>query len=162
MSSLVSFFLFVVTVLDLYYNFNAKEFPDYHQKRILSDIFNLLSIFLPIFLIIFISIMGCLSKSFDTKLITCCIGIITILFGLFEIVVIILSFLIQVYSIYIYFAYDGNTKIKNQIIKVLMWITLINLCINLILTFTNKKTKTNENEDNKNEELVEVKDQDKV
>ena len=156
MSNLFSFLLFVVTILDLYYNFNAKDFPDYHQKRILSDIFNLLTIFLPIFLIVFMCIMGCLSKSFDSKLTACCIGMMTILIGLFEIVLIFLSFLIQVYSIYIYFAYDGNSKIKSPIIKVLMWITFINLFINLILSFSKKQTKTNENEDNKNEELAEV------
>ena len=156
MSNLFSFLLFVVTIVDLYYNYDAKEFPDYHHKRILSDIFNLLTIFLPIFLIVFMCIMGCLSKSFDSKLTACCIGMMTILIGLFEIVLIFLSFLIQVYSIYIYFAYDGNSKIKNPIIKVLMWITFINLFINLILSFSKKQTKTNENEDNKNEELAEV------
>ena len=138
MSNLFSFLLFVVTILDLYYNFNAKDFPDYHQKRILSDIFNLLTIFLPIFLIVFMCIMGCLSKSFDSKLTACCIGMMTILIGLFEIVLIFLSFLIQVYSIYIYFAYDGNSKIKKPIIKVLMWITLINLVINAILSIFKK------------------------
>ena len=156
MSNLFSFLLFVVTIVDLYYNYDAKEFPDYHHKRILSDIFSLLTIILPIFLIIFIAIMGCLSKSFDSRLTTCCIGMMTLLIGLVEIVLVFLSFLIQAYSIYIYFAYDGNSKIKSPIIKVLMWITLINLFINLILSFSQKKTKTNENEDNKNEELAEV------
>ncbi len=160
MANLIPFLLFVVTILDLYYNYDADEFPDYHQKRVLSDIFSLLSIFLPVFLIVFICFMGCLSNSFDKTIITCCTGLISLLIVFLEIIITLSSLLIQIYSIYIYFAYDGNSKIKKPIIKVLMWITLINLVINAILTIfkkkDNKDSNTNENGDNNNEELVEV------
>ena len=161
MANLISFLLFVVTILDLYYNFKAKEFPDYHQKRILSDIFSLVSIILTFFLILFICFMGILSNSFDKRLITCCTGMITLLIVFLELIFVISSLLIQIYSIYIYFAYDGNSKIKKPIIKVLMWITLINLVINAFLSIfkknNDKNPNTNENGDNKSEEeLVEV------
>ena len=157
MANIISSLLFVVTILDLYYNFNAKEFPDYHQKRILSDIFNLVTIFLlPIFLVLFICFMGCLSNSFDNKLIQCCTGMISLFFLILEFIFAISSFLIQAYSIYLYFVYDGSSKIQNPIIKVLMWITFINLVINIILSFFTKKKNENANTNTNEEELVEV------
>ena len=54
-----SFILFLITIIDLYFNYNSNEFPKYHKARIISDILSLLAVLLPFFLIILVCCMGC-------------------------------------------------------------------------------------------------------
>ena len=128
-----SFILFIVTIVDLYFNYYANEFPKYHKVRIYSDLFSLLAVLLPIFLILFICCMGCFLyfQWFNNNIAQKCTAVITIICILLVIIFSISSVVIQIYSIYIYFVEDGNSKINKMIIKLLMWVSFINILIKL-------------------------------
>ena len=156
-----SFLLFIITLLDLYLNYYNNEFPDYHKVRLYSDIFSLLSILVPIFLILFICCMGCFLyfQCLNNNIVQICTFTITIICLLLVIIFSVLSFIFQIYSIYLYFAFDGNLKIKNIIIKVLMYLTLINICAKIFFSIcdfiSSLKNKKKENE----EEIIELENQ---
>ena len=158
-----SFILFLITITDLYFNYNNNEFPEYHKTRIISDILSLSAVILPFFLIILICCMGCFIyfQWFNNNTAQKCTFAITIICILLMIIFSILSLFIQVYSIYLYFAYDGKNKISKMVIKLLMWCTFINIIIKLffsicdfISSIKNKKKETEE-------EMVELENQER-
>ena len=155
-----SFFLFLITIIDLYLNYNNNEFPEYHKTRVYSDILSLLSVLFPLFLIITICCMGCLLffQWFTNNTAQKCTFILTIIFFLLVIVFAISSVYFQIKSIYIYFKYDGTTKIKNGIIKLLMWITFINIIIKLFFAICDFISSLKNKKKEKDEELVELQD----
>ena len=157
-----SFLLFIITIIDLYLNYYNNEFPDYHKARIFSDIFSLLSIFIPIFLICFICCMGCFLyfHFLNNNIVQTCTFPITFICLLLVIIFSFLSFISQIYSIYIYFAFDGSSKIKHTFIKILMWLTIINICVKIFFSICDfisslKKNNKKENE----EEMSELENQ---
>ena len=162
-----SFFLFITTILDLYFNYYNTHFPEYRKARIFSDIFSILSVMLPIFLVLFICCMGlCIYFQLaNNNIAEKCTYILTILIFLSVIVLSFCSLTMQIYSIYVYMAYDGKNKIKKPIIKLLMWISLINLFIKLffancnLISYVKKKKKEEvdeEAEELQNQELERI------
>lgn len=160
-----SILLFIITIIDLYFNYKANEFPDYHKARIYSDIFSLLAILFPFILMLFICCNAILlfTECINNNMVEKCTFIMTIFFVLMVIVFAFISSVIQIYSIYLYFEYDGSSKINKIIIKILMWISLISIIIKIffgICDFISSLKNKNE----KNEEMIEleVKEQDKI
>ena len=155
-----SFFLFLITIRDLYLNYNNREFPEYHKARVYSDILSLLSVLFPLFLIITICCMGCLLffQCFTNNTAQKCTFILTIIFFLLVIIFAISSVYYQIKSLYIYFKYDGATKIKSTIIKVLMWITFVNIIIKLFFAVCDFISSLKNKKKEKDEELVELQD----
>ena len=158
-----SFILFLITILDLYFNYNSNEFPEYHKARINSDILSLLAVLLPFFLIILVCCMGCFIyfQWFNNHTAQKCTFAITIICILLMIIFSIFSLFIQIYSIYLYFAYDGKNKITKMIVKFLMWCTFINIIIKLFFSIcdfiSSIKNKKKENE----EEMIELENQER-
>ena len=148
-----SFILFLITILDLYLNYDNNEFPEYHKARIYSDIFSLLTIFLPLLLVVLICCMGCLIyfKLFNNDIAQNCTYFITIIFILSIIIFAIISIFYQMHSIYIYLQYNGSKKITSMIIKLLMWISFINIIIKLFFVIcdfiSSLKNKQKQNEE---------------
>ena len=105
----------VLPIIELKFNYNETDFPEYHEKRINFDI---CCIFLS--LVPFLLIISILCGPFC--------------FCLYIIFLIIFSFAAIYYAFstfYLYFAYDGSKRIKNRAIRILFWISFINFLINL-------------------------------
>ena len=153
-----SFILFLVTVADLYFNYYTNEFPEYHRLRIKSDILTLLAVLLPIILVLFICCMGCFLyfQWLNNNIVQKCTGIITIIFILLIIICAISSTCIQIYSIYIYFKDDGSTKITKLIIKILMWVSFVNILIKLFFAICDFISSLKQKQKEKEEEMVEL------
>ena len=157
-----SFFLFIITVFDIYFNYNIYEFPQYHKARIYSGIFTLSSIFIPFILLIFICFTGCLLyfQLINNDHMRSCTVFITIISSIFVISLSFGSIFYQFYSIYLYFFCGGRSKIKSLMIKLFMAISLMSISIkiffaicNLISSLKNRKNDSSEN--NEDTELLE-------
>ena len=153
-----SFILFIITIADLYFNYNTNEFPEYHSLRIKSDILSLLAVLFPIFLVLFICCMGCFLyfQWLNNNIVQKCTGIMTIIFILLIIVFAISSTVIQIYSIYIFFTKDGSSKINKMIIIILMWVTFINILIKLFFAICDFISSLKKERKEKEEEMVEL------
>ena len=160
-----SFLLFIISILDLYFNYYEKDIPPYHKSRILSDIFTITSILTPFILVIFLFITGCLlyCQLINNVHMHSCTVCFTIISSLLVISLSFGSFIFQIYSIYLYLVNDGHNKIKSRMVKFLMPLCLISIFIkiffaicNLISSVKNKnKSDSSENnEDLTNTELI--------
>ena len=121
MAKMVTIFLYLLTliqIVDLYINYNAKDFPEYHEKRVKFNICSLIITLMPLLILIFIFCGPCGVCFCITFLIV--IGFAGVYY--------------EISSFYLYFAYDGSNKIKNPVIRIFMWISLFiflaNLCSN--------------------------------
>ena len=128
----------VINFVDLYYNFNEKDFPEYHEKRIKFNIIFLFLNLVPILLLIFASCNGgCL-----------CILVIFIYTLIFA------GAYYQISSFYLYFAYDGRNKIKSKMVRIMMWISLVTFTANFISNCFNSSS-SSDNKKSKDIELEE-------
>ena len=109
------FLYIIISIIDLYINYNEQYFPEYHEKRVKYDIICLFIYLAPIFLII--------SALFGS----CCL----FLCSLFLIIIYISGFYYLIISFYLYFAYDGSNKIKNPVIRIFLWITFLTFIIGI-------------------------------
>ena len=153
MASIFSYLPAIINFLDIYFNYTINEFPDYHKARLYAHLFSFMTILFPLILLMFICLINL--KCFGETFSSICTVSGTIICLLVTVISAILSFIIQVYSIYLYFFYDGSTKIKNIPIKVLMWLSFIGICFNLCFSTSDfssslkrKKNNKNNNEDN--------------
>ena len=119
-----SFIFLTITIADLYLNYNAKDFPEYHEKRVKSDVCSLLLTILSI-TIIFSTFCGPVCVCLN-----CLLVFILSFVGLYY----------SIYSFYLYFAYDGSIKIKNKAIHILLWISLVSSIINLCSSCRNSRS----------------------
>ena len=162
-----SILLFIITFADIYFNYYSNEFPEYHKARLYSDFLTLICIFSPVFLVLFICSIGIFLyfQLIDNNMVQKCTFYVTVICVLSVIIFALISSVIQLYSIYIYFAYDGSSKIQNKIIKVLMWISFINIIIKIFFAFcdfiSSLKKPINENNE-ENEKMVELEEQDRI
>ena len=109
----------MLPIIELYLNYNAKDFPGYHERRIKFDICSIFCALLPFSLII--------SKLCDGSCFACCLCI-------YAFSVIAVAFAALYYALvtfYLYFAYDGGKIIKSRGIRIMFWISFINFIINL-------------------------------
>ena len=157
-----SFLLFIITLFDIYFNYNIYEFPQYHTARIYSGVFTLSSIFVPFLLVLFICLMGCLlfCQIINNNHMRSCTICFTIISSILVVNLTLGSLIFQIYSIYIYLIKEGSIKIKTRIIKILMTLSLISIFIklffaicNLISSIKNNNTKNDSSEENTNTEL---------
>ena len=122
---IILYFIFLtITIADLYLNYNANDFPEYHEKRVKSNICALILNILSITII------------FSTFCGPACVCLNCLL-------VFILSFVglyYSIYSFYLYFAYDGSIKIKNKAIRILLWISFVSSIINLCSSCRNSRS----------------------
>ena len=97
--------------------------------------------------------MGCLfyCKLINNELIRSCNICFTIISSIIVVNLTFGSIIFQIYSIYLYFASNGNIKIKSVMIKILIFITLISILIkmffaicNLISSLNNRKNDNSE------------------
>ena len=132
----------VINFVDLYYNFNEKDFPEYHEKRIKFNIICLLLLLAPLLLFKFARYGIC-------HLCILIIFIITIGFA---------GVYYQISSFYLYFAYDGRNKIKNKMIKIMMWISFVAFLVNFISSCFISSS----NSDNKKSKDVELEEEENV
>ena len=104
----------IITIIDLYINYNAKDFPAFHEARVKFNEYSLLT---TIILIVMIISILC--------------GIILV-FVLFICLIIIASccFYFAIFSFYLYFAYDGWNRINNPFIHIFLWISFFSYAIN--------------------------------
>ena len=165
-----SFLLFIIALLDIYYNYNVYEFPQYHRVRIYSGSFALSSIFIPFLLVIFICLMGCLLycqlvNNNHMRSCTICFTIIS------SICVLNLSFgslIFQVFSIYLYFVSNGSIKIKSKMIKILMILCLLSIFIKIFFAICNlvsslkNSSKSDSSENNEDLTGTELQEQSEV
>ena len=157
-----SFLLFIITLFDIYFNYNIYEFPQYHTARIYSGVFTLSSILVPFLLVLFICLMGCLlfCQIINNNHMRSCTICFTIISSILVVNLTLGSLIFQIYSIYIYLIKEGGIKIKTRIIKILMTLSLISIFIklffaicNLISSIKNNNTKNDSSEENTNTEL---------
>ena len=134
-----SFLLFIIALLDIYFNYNVYEFPQYHRVRIYSGIFTLSSIFIPFLLIIFICLMGCLlfCQLVNNNHMRSCTVCFTIISSICVVNLSLGSLILQVFSIYLYFVSDGSLKIKSRMIKILMVLCLLSIFIKIFFAVCN-------------------------
>ena len=164
-----SFLLFIISILDIYCNYNVQDIPQYHKARIYSDTFTILSILTPFLLVIFLFITGCLlyCQLINNVHMHSCTVCFTIITSILIINLSLGSLIFQIYSIYIYLIKDGHNKIKSRMIKFFMPLCLISIEIkiffavcNLISSIkNNNKSDSSENtEDLTNNELIDQKE----
>ena len=94
----------IISIVDLYLNYNEKDFPEYHEKRVKYNICSLFFVLFPI--LILISAICCPNYL--------CLNYI------FFIIFAIVGIYYEVSSFYLYFIYDGSKKIKSSAIQILM------------------------------------------
>ena len=160
-----SFLLFIITLLDIYCNYNVYEFPQYHKIRIYSGVFSLSSILIPFLLILFICLMGCLlyCQIINNNHMRSCSICFTIISYILVVNLTLGSIILQIYSVYLYIIGEGNIKIKSRIIKIMMLVSLISIFIklffaicNLFSSIKNHNTKNDSSEEPTNTELQEL------
>ena len=132
----------VINFVDLYYNFNEKDFPEYHEKIIKFNIICLLLLLAPLLLFKFARYGIC-------HLCILIIFIITIGYA---------GVYYQISSFYLYFAYDGRNKIKNKMIKIMMWISFVAFLVHFISSCFISSS----NSDNKKSKDVELEEEENV
>ena len=105
----------IISIIDLYINYNAKDFPEFHEARVKFNEYSLLSPLLFILMIITI-LCG-----------ICCVLICFICC----IIISIYCFYYAIISFYLYFSYDGWNRINNPLIHIFLWISFLSYVINL-------------------------------
>ena len=131
-----SFLYIIISIIDLYINYNEQYFPEYHEKRVKFNIICLLIYLAPIFMIIS-ALCG-----------PCCI----FLYLLFLIISSFFGFYYLIISFYLYFAYDGSNKIKNPVIRIFLWITFVTFLIGIFSSCFFTKSENKDSNDNELEE----------
>ena len=120
----------IISIIDLYINYNETYFPEFHEKRVKFNAICLFIYLAPIFILIFALCS------------ICCIFALT----LFLVILSILGFYYAISSFFLYFAYDGYLKIKNPLIHIFLWISFLSYLLNLIILLLSccfGKTKNN-------------------
>ena len=130
----------IISIVDLYLNYNEKDFPEYHEKRVKYNLCNLFISLISILLLI---------SAFCHP---CCLCLNFMLL----IIIVIAALYYEMISFYLYFTYDGSKKIKSFAIRFLMWISFINFSISLFLGCSGSRSSTiSDNRDSNNIELEE-------
>ena len=120
----------IISIIDLYINYNEKYFPEFHEKRVQFNAICLFVYLTPIFILI-CALGG-----------SCCL----LAYFLFLIIISLLGFYYAISSFFLYFAYDGYLKIKNPLIHIFLWISFLSYLLNLIILLLSccfGKTKNN-------------------
>ena len=130
------FLYIIISIIDLYINYNEQYFPEYHEKRVKYNIICLFIYLAPIFLVI--------SALFGS----CCL----FLCSLFLIIIYISGFYYLIISFYLYFAYDGSNKIKNPIIRIFLWITFLTFLLGIFSGCSSSNSDYKKNNANELEE----------
>ena len=99
----------IISIIDLYINYNEQYFPEYHDKRVKFNIICLLLYLAPILLIIS----------------ALCGPVCLCLFAVFLIILAVSGFYYLIVSFYLYFVYDGSNRIKNPVIRIFLWISFL-------------------------------------
>ena len=137
----------IISLVDLYLNYNEKYFPEYHEKRVKFNICFLLMCFMPILLIV---------STFLGPCVICLNFIFLVIVGLS-------GFYYTVSSFYLYFAYDGSNKIKSVPIRILMWISFVSFIINITTScFNSSQSSKKDKKDKKESNEVELEEEQKV
>ena len=131
-----SFIYIIISIIDLYINYNDQYFPEYHDKRVKFNIICLL-LYLTPFLIIISALCG-----------PCCLC----LYYLFLIIISFAGFYYAISSFYLYFAYDGSNRIKNPVIRIFLWIAFLTFLLELFSTCLGPLSKKKDSNDNELEE----------
>ena len=132
----------IISIVDLYINYNEKYFPEYHEKRVKFNVCGLLANIMTIFLII------------ASRCGPGCVCLVIIIF----LIIIFAGVYYAISSFYLYFAYDGSTKIKKPIIRIFLWISFLSFIINLCSScFNSRSSSTNLN--NENSDNIELKEE---
>ena len=164
MGELFTFFLIIVTIADFYYNYNEKDFPDFHKARLYSDFFSFSSILMPLVMMLVICcnaillMLQWITNATTEK----CTLVMTFFYVLLIIIFSVTSTVCQVYSFYLYFKYDGATKITKTIIKILMWISFINGVMQLFYAICDFISLWKKKKNEQKEEMVELEEQDRL
>ena len=125
-----------ITIFDLYINYNEKDLPEYHEKRVKFNIYCLLTSALAIlYLISFLS--GPYFK---------------VLIGILILIISCGGFYYAITSFYVYFSYDGGNKIKSPYIRVMLWISFISF----IISFFSGCCKSQASSDNNDSDGIEL------
>ena len=132
----IYFLYIIISIIDLYINYNEQYFPEYHEKRVKFNIICLLIYLAPIFAIIS-ALWG-----------PCCV----FLYLLFLIILSFFGFYYLIISFYLYFAYDGSNKIKNPVIRIFLWITFVTFLIGIFSSCFFTKSENKDSNDNELEE----------
>ena len=132
----IHYLYIIISIIDLYINYNEQYFPEYHEKRVKYNIICLLTYLAPVLLII------------STLLGPCCLC----LYFLFLIILYLSGFYYLIISFYLYFAYDGSNKIKNPVIRIFLWITFLTFLLELFSTCLGPLSKKKDSNDNELEE----------
>ena len=142
---IIIFLLFLILpIVEIYLNYNETDFPEYHQKRIKFNVCSLFTSLIPILVILF-TLCG-----------PCCACIFLILTTIISIA----GLYYAISSFYIYFAYDGSTKIKSPAIRIVMWISFVNFIINICSNCSNSRQSDSSTDlGNKDSNLVEMDEQ---
>ena len=165
-----SFLLFIIALLDIYYNYNIYEFPQYHRVRIYSGIFALSSIFIPFLLVIFICLMGCLlfCQLVNNNHMRSCTICCTIISSICVLNLSLGSLIFQIFSIYLYFVSNGSIKIKSKMIKISMILCLLSIFIKIFFAICNlvsslkNSSKSDSSENNEDLTGTELQEQSEV
>ena len=131
-----SFIYIIISIIDLYINYNEQYFPEYHEKRVKFNIICLLIFLAPLFVIIS----------------ALCGPDCVCLYSLFLIIISFAGFYYAISSFYLYFAYDGSNRIKNPVIRIFLWITFVTFLIGIFSSCFFTKSENKDSNDNELEE----------
>ena len=109
----------IIELIDLYLNYNGKDFPKFHEARVKFNEYALLSVLL--FLLIIIS----------ATCGPCCILICFLCF----LFIIITSLYYLIISVYLYFFYDGINIINNPLIHFFLWFSILPFIFSIFKIF---------------------------
>ena len=136
-SDYIRYFIFLfITIFDLYINYNEKDLPEYHEKRVK---FNICGLFIYSLAILYLipALCGPYFK--------CLIGTLILIIAF-------CGFYYAITSFYVYFSYDGGNKIKNPYIRTMLWISFISFIISFVSGCCNSQTSS----DKKDSEGIEL------
>ena len=116
------FIILMLPIIELYLNYNAKDFPGYHERRIKFDVCSIFCALVPFSLIISASLCG-------RSCFACCYCIYS-----FSVIAVLFAGSYYFFvTFYLYFAYDGGKIIKSRGIRIMFWISFISFIINFII-----------------------------
>ena len=142
---IIIYLLFLILpIIEIYLNLNETDFPEYHEKRVKFNICIIFLSLIPFYLLLF-ALCG-----------PCCLC-----FYIISLVIIsIAGVYYEISSFYLYFAYDGNKRIKSRAIKIMMWISFINFILGIFSNYNSSHSSASSTDsEDKDSDFIEMKEE---
>ena len=142
---IIIYLLFLILpIIEIYLNLNETDFPEYHEKRVKFNICIIFLSLIPFYLLLFALCGPC----------CLCLYIISL------VIISIAGVYYEISSFYLYFAYDGNKRIKSRAIKIMMWISFINFILGIFSNYNSSHSSASSTDsEDKDSDFIEMKEE---